>query len=205
MYVRALRAATSLKLVSFALTFRMADFTRVRSSVWRLLEYVSRDNIMSSGYAFLISLAVCILAAVLEGVCAGKNVKSFFATLRSPPFSAPLWVWTIIGVLYYVIFCFVLYRLLRLDNDSALRDVALALVLFMLAVNALTNYVIFRSRNLRLSFIIGALFPILDVSLFLCLIQLDSSAVWSLIPYLIYRIYGVWWGYALWKINEREV
>jgi len=159
---------------------------------------------MSDGYAILISLGVCILAAALEGLCAGKNVKSFFAKLRFPPYSAPLWVWTIIGGLYYVIFCFVLYRLLRLDSDSALRNVALTLILFMMVVNALTNYVIFRAQNLRLSFIIGNLFPVMDITLFICLVQLDKVAAWSLIPYLIYRIYALWWGYALWKINSQE-
>lgn len=156
---------------------------------------------MSTGYSILISLVICVIAAALEGVCAGKNVKSFFATLRFPPYSAPLWVWSIIGALYYVIFCFVLYRILRLDSDSVLRAAALTLILFMMAVNALTSYIIFRARNLRLSFIVGTLFPILDVALFICLIQLDKVAAWSLIPYLLYRIYAVWWGYALWKMN----
>jgi tryptophan-rich sensory protein len=158
---------------------------------------------MSDGYAILISLAVCVVAAALEGVCAGKNVKQFFAKLRFPPYSAPLWVWTIIGGLYYIVFCFVLYRLLRLDTDSALKTVAITLILFMMILNALTNYIIFRAQNLRLSFIVGALFPVLDITLFICLLQLDNVAALSLIPYLIYRIYGLWWGYALWKINER--
>ena len=158
---------------------------------------------MSDGYAILISLAVCVVAAALEGVCAGKNVKPFFAKLRFPPYSAPLWVWTIIGGLYYIVFCFVLYRLLRLDTDSALKTVAITLILFMMVLNALTNYIIFRAQNLWLSFIVGALFPVLDITLFICLLQLDNVAALSLIPYLIYRIYGLWWGYALWKINER--
>jgi tryptophan-rich sensory protein len=157
---------------------------------------------MSAVYAILISLGACVVAAVLEGVCAGKNVKSFFSTLRFPPFSAPLWVWSIIGVLYYAIFCFLLYRLLRLDADSAFKHAALTLILFMMTINALTNYIIFRARNLRLSFIVGALFPILDIALFICLIQLDKVAAWSLTPYLLYRIYAVWWGYGLWKLNS---
>ena len=158
---------------------------------------------MSALYAILISIGICIIAAALEGVCAGKNVKSFFATLRFPPYSAPLWIWSIIGALYYVIFCFVLYRLFTLDNNSALWYAALTLILFMLIANALTNYIIFRARNLCLSFIIGNLFPVMDVALFICLIRLDMIAAWSLIPYLLYRIYAVWWGYALWKINVR--
>ena len=158
---------------------------------------------MSAGYAIFISLGACAAAAALEGVCAGKNVKSFFATLRFPPFSAPLWVWTIIGALYYVIFCFVVYRLLRLDSDSALRPAAFILISFMMVVNALTNYIIFRARNLRLSFIIGNLFPIMDIALFLCLVRLDRVAAWSLVPYLLYRIYALWWGYGLWKMNSQ--
>ena len=155
---------------------------------------------MSVGYALLVSCLVCGLAAALEGACAGRNVKAFFSTLRFPPYSAPLWVWSIIGGVYYLIFGFVTYRLLRLD-DSLLRSAALALVLFMMIVNALTNYIIFRARNLRLSSIVGCLFPVMDMTLLFCLIQLDTLAAWSFVPYLIYRIYAVWWGYALWKLN----
>jgi tryptophan-rich sensory protein len=140
------------------------------------------------------------MAAALEGVCAGRNVKSFFSTLRFPPYSAPLWVWSIIGGLYYAIFGFVTYRLLRLDS-SAIRSAALALVVFMMIVNALTNYIIFRARNLRLSFTVGCLFPFMDVTLLVCLVQLDSIAAWLLVPYLIYRVYAVWWGYRLWDLN----
>ena len=158
---------------------------------------------MSAGYAILISVGACVLAAALEGACAGKNVKSFYAELRFPRYSPPLWMWGIIGALYYVIFWFVLYRLLRLASHSALRYIVLALVSFMMAVNALTNYVIFRARDLRLSFVIGNLFPVMDVALFICLIRLDRIAAWSLVPYLLYRIYAVWWGYGLWKLNGR--
>lgn len=131
---------------------------------------------MSFGYALLVSCVVCALAAALEGAWAGRNVKAFFSTLKFPPYSAPLWVWSIIGGVYYLIFGFVTYRVLRLGG-SMLRSSALALVLLMMTVNALTNYIIFRARNLRLSFIVGCLFPVMDITLLLCLIQLDRLAV----------------------------
>jgi tryptophan-rich sensory protein len=156
---------------------------------------------MSAGYAILFSILICALAAGLEGACAGKNVKPFFSTLKFPRYSAPLWVWSIIGGVYYLIFGFVTYRLLRLDG-STLRNATLALVVFMMIANALSNYVIFRLRNLYWSFLIGSLAPIFDATLFVCLVQLDTLAAWSLVPYLIYRVYGVWWGYALWKVNR---
>ena len=155
-------------------------------------------------YAFFLALVISVLAATLEGISAGKNVKPFFASLKFPRYSAPLWIWSIIGGLYYVIFCFVLFRLFRLTTNSPLWYGTLALMLFMMTVNGLSNYVIFRAKNLWLSYMIGNVFPIMDTALFVCLIQLDTVAAWSLIPYLIYRIYAVWWGYAPWKANENR-
>lgn len=155
---------------------------------------------MSATHAFLVSLAACVIVAGLEGLCAGNKVREYFATLRFPRYSAPLWLWYGIGGLYYAIFFFVSYRLLRLD-ESALKLATLALIALMMILNALSNYVIFRARNLFGSFIIGSLFPILDITLFICMVQLDKTAAWLLVPYLLYRLYAVWWGYGLWKLN----
>ena len=82
---------------------------------------------MSISVALLISLSSCAFAATLEGLCAGKNVKSYFAELKFPPYSAPLWIWYIIGAAYYAIFFFVIFHLLRLENDSLLKTATIAL------------------------------------------------------------------------------
>lgn len=158
--------------------------------------------ILSTTYAALISTGVCLAAAALEGVCAGKNVKAYFAKLKWPRYAAPLWVWYIIGAGYYAIFFFVVFRLLRLEANSILKTATLTLVLLMMVANALWNYVFFRAQNLFVGFISGSLAPLLDFTLFICLIQLDKTAAWVLVPYLIYRVYAVWWGYELWKMNR---
>lgn len=157
---------------------------------------------MSAIYALIVSFVICALAAALEGVCAGKNVKSYFAELRSPSFAPPLWAWYIIGVVYYATFFFILYRILKLTTDSILKPLTLCLIVFMMAANALWNYVFFRARKLFLAFVTGSAAPVFDATLFICLVQLDSVAAWSLVPYLLYRAYAVYWGYALWKLNR---
>jgi len=144
---------------------------------------------------------VCVAAAGLEGICAGTKVKDFFSAIRFPRYSAPLWVWSIIGAVYYLIFGFVLYRVVSIDQSSTLRSVTITLVVSMMVVNALSNYVIFRVRDLRLAFIIGSLFPVLDLILLVCLLQMNATASAALVPYLVYRIYAVYWGYAVWKAN----
>jgi tryptophan-rich sensory protein len=149
----------------------------------------------------LTAIVICLAAAALEGICAGTKVKPFFSSLRFPRYSPALWIWSIIGAAYYALFGFVLYRLLRIDQISSLKSATIALVVGMMTVNAVSNYVIFRARDLRLAFFIGALFPMFDLALFACLLLLDSTAAIFLIPYLVYRIYAVYWGYALWKAN----
>jgi len=159
---------------------------------------------MNAILAVSLSLVICGIAAVVEGACAGKNVKAFFATLRFPRYSAPLWVWTIIGGGYYLIFFFILYRLFRLNIYPARWYAALSLIVVMMLVNGLSNYVIFRARNLYLSFVIGAIFPVADLLLFALLTTLDQTAALVMIPYLLYRVYAVFWGYRLWRANQHE-
>jgi translocator protein len=148
------------------------------------------------------AVLICVAAAVLEGLCAGKNVKRFFAEIRHPKYSAPLVVWSFIGGLYYAVFGFVLYRLFALTEPSSLRMFAILFIVIMMVLNGVSNWVIFRVRNLRSAFWIGALFPVLDLVLLVCLLKLDTTAAAILVPYLIYRVYGVYWGYAVWKANS---
>ena len=157
---------------------------------------------MSTTKALLISLGICVIAAVLEGLCSGKGVKEYFAKLKFPPYSAPLWVWYIIGGLYYVTFFYVLYRALRQNTDYLLTQATLVFILFMMVLNALWNYVFFRAQNLFVSFVVSSLAPLFDIILLLLLLKLDTTAAWALVPYLIYRVYGVWWGYGFWKANR---
>ena len=42
----------------------------------------------------------------------------------------------------------------------------------------------------------------MDIALLLCVVQVDPMAAWALVPYLIYRIYAIWWGYRLWDLNQ---
>jgi tryptophan-rich sensory protein len=157
---------------------------------------------MSTSYAVVTSLFVCAAAAGLEGICAGTEVKSLFARLKSPAYSPPLWVWYIIGALYYVTFFFVLFRILTRGHSSGLTNLTFGLVVVMMAANALWNYVFFRAQKLFASVVVTFVAPVVDLGLLVCLMQLDRVAAWALIPYLIYRSYSLWWAYRFWQLNR---
>jgi translocator protein len=150
----------------------------------------------------LISLGVCIVGAILERFTAGNNVKPYFAKLRFPSYSAPLWAWYIIGALYYVTCFVVLYRLFRYNGNTPLWNVAFTLTLIVIAINALWNYVFFHAQNLSGAFLLGFPYALIAIALFVSLRQFDKVAAWVLAPYLVYLIYAFWWGYGLWKLNS---
>jgi len=158
---------------------------------------------MSVISAILSSLGICVISAILEGILSGKDINSVFAKLKFPPYSAPLWIWYIIGVVYYAICSFILFRIFRRDDDALLKNFALALLLVMMGVNAFWNYVFFRLENLFLSFFAFAFYPLIAVSLFICLLQFDKTAGWAIVPYLFYLIYAIYWSYGLWKLNPK--
>lgn len=154
-----------------------------------------------TGTAAWLSVLTCVLAALIEAFCAGRHVRWFFEEVRLPRYSAPLWLWSMIGAVYYLIFGFILYRVLSHVPFSGLAAFTLALIGAMMLGNALSNLVIFRYRNLQLSRAIGDCYVLLDVLLVFIVAHLDTISAWALGPYLAYRVYAVWWGHALARLN----
>ena len=158
---------------------------------------------MSTFSALLISLLICAVAAMLEGLFAGKNVKSFLEKLRQPKYAPPFWVWVIIGVLYYAICCCILFRILRYDDNFSIRYTAFTLLLVVMAANAFWNYVFFQRRNLFYGFVLSIFYSIAAVAVFVCLYQFDFIAAYVLVPYLLYLIFALRRNYGLWKLNPK--
>ena len=142
------------------------------------------------------------MAALIEGLCAGRTVRPFSTQVQFPRYSPPLRLWSVIGAVYYLVFGFVLYRVLSQAPRSALGTSTLVLTGVIMLGNALANLVIFRVHNLRRSRSIGDLYAVLDVLLVFLVARLDVPSAWALSPYVAYRAYAVWWGHALATLNR---
>jgi hypothetical protein len=70
----------------------------------------------------------------------------------------PLWAWSIVGVAYYRLFFLVLTSLLGSHPTPVLTSAAFALAAILLGANAAWNWVFFRKRDLRLSFVVSLLY-----------------------------------------------
>ena len=151
--------------------------------------------------ALFFSLAMCVIAAALEGVLAGGGIRQRLAELRTPNYALPLWGWVIVAIFYYLMCFAVLYRLFSLPDTLPSRDVAIALLGVIMFVNALWNYFFFRTRNLFHAFAIGIPYAVAALVLFALLLRVDRTSAWYLLPYLLYLPYGGMLTYQLWKLN----
>ena len=152
--------------------------------------------------AFVWSLGVCTIAALLEGLFAGAKIRQRLADLRAPPYTVPFWGWIVIGGLYYVMCFAVLFRLLRLPASAA-RTVAFVLIGAFMFTNALWNYFFFRTGNLFHAYLLGLVYSALALALFLLLFlgfERDAAA-WYFMPYVIYLCYANIWSYRVWQLN----
>jgi translocator protein len=157
---------------------------------------------MSIVLAVLITLAICVVSAILEGLMAGGNVKQYFARLQQPRYAVSLKAWYAIGALYYVVCGVVLYRMLRHPENTDIRIIAFALIVAMMSANAVWNYIFFRARNLFISFLAFGPYIVVTLSLIFALSRFDQIAASLICLYLLYLVYAITWSYRLWNLNR---
>lgn len=149
------------------------------------------------------ALAACIGGAILEGLLAGRHVRARFAELRLPRFAPPLWLWAVIGGLYYVLLFCLLESLLSRSSQGLWTYAAIILTASLLVANAFWNWIFFRRKDLLLSFVFFLPYSALAITLGIILWHIhDPVQPWFAL-YLAYLGYAIWWGHAVWRLNHR--
>lgn len=144
------------------------------------------------------ALIICIVAAALEGLCAGRDPLRQLKALRQPWWSPPTWVWVAIGIFWYAICFTALVRLLPLWPDQRLPAI---LLVALMVLNGAANIPTFRMRRLDLALAFFALYwPVLAAFLW-AVCALDGLTCRLFAAYSVYQLYAAAWGYRLWRMN----
>jgi tryptophan-rich sensory protein len=147
---------------------------------------------------YLGALLICVAAAAVEGLCAGRDPMAQLKATKQPPWSPPNAVWVLIGIVWYAICFTALARLLPLWPASLLP---VGLLIVLMLANAGANILQFRLKRLDWAF--GFLFPywMLLAAFTWTAWPLDrlSAALFAL--YALYQVYAGFWAFALWRMN----
>ena len=147
------------------------------------------------------ALAACVLFALFGGALVGEGLEGWYEGLDKPWFLVPLGAFYAVGVLYYVAFAVVLYRILVHIEDRRARGICLALALVVMLSNELWNYLFFGVRSTRAGFVGIALFLAPLTAPIFALSRFERVSANLLVPYYLWVLYDLAWTFELWRLN----
>ncbi|HET9033375.1 MAG TPA: TspO/MBR family protein [Dokdonella sp.] len=144
----------------------------------------------------LIVFIVLVLAASLLG---GLSVPdAWYAALDKPAFNPPGWVFGPAWALLYALMAFAAWRVYRISGF----DVAIALWLAQLLVNALWSPLFFAMHRIDLALIDIVLLDLLVVATTVAFFRRDRIAGWLMTPYLAWIAFATALNAAIWSLNQ---
>ncbi len=143
-----------------------------------------------------------VLFAIFGAALVGGSDLDWYAGLVKPWFLVPLWVFYLVGLLYYVLAAVVLYRVLVHIDDPWGKAVSFALIVGLLLLNELWNYGLFGLRSTLAGFVGIAVFLVPLTALIVALRRYERFSAGLLVPYYLWVLYDLAWTYALWRLKE---
>jgi translocator protein len=148
-----------------------------------------------------VAVAACVLFALFGGALVGEGLEGWYEELEKPWFLVPLSVFYTVGVLYYVAFAAVLYRVLVHVVDRRARGICLALALGVMLSNELWNFLFFGLRSTLAGFVGNLLFLVPLTALIFALAKYERLSAKLLVPYYLWVLYDLAWTFELWRLN----
>jgi tryptophan-rich sensory protein len=148
------------------------------------------------------AVALCFVAAGLEGVLGGRDLPKWLQSLNRPRLYAPLFVWVLAAAVTYLLQGVIAYRLVAYAS-TALGIAALVVLVMVMAANIAYNVILDRTRDPRWAY--RGLLWFLPLLILLQVI-LHMADPFSALLNLLYLAWVV--GYdlpimrALWKQNS---
>ena len=145
----------------------------------------------------LLTEAVGGLAALLTR----EATALYGSTIRKPPLSPPAAVFPVAWTILYALMGVGAARIYRLPL-SAERTGALRLFLIQLAVNFAWSVIFFNYQAFGLAFFWLILLFALLVRMILVFRDLDPTAAWLQLPYLLWVFFAGYLNYGVWALNR---
>jgi tryptophan-rich sensory protein len=149
----------------------------------------------------LAAVALPVLFAVLGTALVGGSGLDWYEGLAKPRFLVPLWVFYLVGSLYYVLTAVVLYRVLARIEDPRGKTLSFGLMVGLMLLNELWNYAFFGLRSTLAGFLGILVFLAFLTALVVVLLRHERFSAGLLVPYYVWVLYDLAWTYQLWRLN----
>jgi len=152
--------------------------------------------------ALVKTIGLCLVSVIIEAISATKEGRQWFGNLRRPKHSFSLQVWYIVGAVYYILFGTIGYR--QFSAGMNFSSTPVTLLVFVMLINGLSNFIAFKFRSLKWFYFIIYPFAILLSLLIIVLFPIDRVSAILASLYFLWLFFDLYYGYNLWKLNERK-
>lgn len=148
------------------------------------------------------AIVTCLATIALGTLLVGDGLETWYPTLEKPKFLIPLWAFYLVGVLYYLMFGTVIFRILTRVEPIRVQRRLLSLAISIMLLNELWNFVFFGWQSTLAGFvgIVPFLIPLLVLTF--QLIRRERLSGILLVVYCGWVLYDLVWTYALWQLNS---
>ena len=148
--------------------------------------------------AFLFSAGCCLISIFIAGKSAVKEGnQEWFKNLNHPKSAFMLKYLNIVGLVFYLLFGYVLYQLFVYNEI-----VPIIITVVVIQLMGLSPFVMYKTKNLELFFYAMLIFPVLVPILIFFLLQISLTLAVPVMLYLAYLIYDLAYFYRLMKLNK---
>src|SRR5436853_6237890 len=118
------------------------------------------------------TIGLCLVSIFIEAISAPKEGREWFGNLKRPRYFFPLKIWYVVGAIYYIIFGIATYR--QFAIGKSFFSISILLLAFVMIVNGLSNFVLFKYRSLKWFYLIIYPFTIILLILIIMLWKDDK-------------------------------
>ena len=148
------------------------------------------------------TIGLCLVSIIIEAISATKEGIKWFENLKRPKYSFPLNVWYVVGAIYYIIFGMATYR--QFAIGKTFFSVPVLLLTFVMIVNGLSNFILFKYRSLKWFYLIIYPFIFILSALIIMLWKDDKTSATLVGLYFLWLFYDLYYGYYIWKLNQPD-
>ena len=154
-----------------------------------------------SGKPYLCGILLTEAVGGLAALLTREATALYGSTIRKPPLSPPAAVFPVVWTILYALMGVGAARVYRLSL-SAERTGALRLFLIQLAANFAWSILFFNYQAFGLAFFWLILLFALLVRMILVFRDLDPTAAWLQLPYLLWVFFAGYLNYGVWMLNR---
>jgi len=150
--------------------------------------------------AFMKAMGICLVSLIIEAISATKEGVKWFGNLKRPKYSFPMKIWYVVGAIYYIIFGIATYR--QFAIGKSFFSAPILLLTFVMIINGLSNFVLFKHRSLKWFYWIIYPFILILLTLIILLWKDDKMSASLIFLYFLWLFYDLYYGYNIWILNK---